>query len=319
MAGPRGGAAISSGTDPPLSSGSTRPDQTRSRSTTLDDPTANDTPPPPPRGPRTPAPGLGAQIGATRDAAIALVRAHIDLAKAEAGAIAGQVGRLAALGALAIALVIFAFFLAVVGTALFAGEWLLGSIGWGVLHGVLLFLAVAVAAVLVGIGVSTRRVGGALIAAVVAGIILAFVLGLNLPNRLFTSIGDAVAPNVDPAVRPLVVGLAVGALVGLVVGIVVAATRISSGAGRVGGLVGLVILGVLLGALLSITFGPQVGTGIAIAAGYLIWIALMAFDVVRTGIDLETLKDRFYPKQTIDTSKETLEWLQKRMPPGIGS
>jgi hypothetical protein len=45
----------------------------------------------------------------------------------------------------------------------------------------------------------------------------------------------------------------------------------------------------------------------------------MAIAVVRTGIDLETLKDRFYPKQTIDTSKETLEWLQKRMPPGIGS
>ena len=32
----------------------------------------------------------------------------------------------------------------------------------------------------------------------------------------------------------------------------------------------------------------------------------------------EALKARFYPAQTIDTSKETLEWLQKRMPPGIG-
>jgi hypothetical protein len=45
----------------------------------------------------------------------------------------------------------------------------------------------------------------------------------------------------------------------------------------------------------------------------------MGIDVVRTGIDTETLKRRFYPSQTIDTSKETLEWLQKRMPPGIGS
>ena len=41
--------------------------------------------------------------------------------------------------------------------------------------------------------------------------------------------------------------------------------------------------------------------------------------VARRGIDLEGLKDRFYPSQTIETSKETLEWLQKRMPPGIGS
>ena len=42
-------------------------------------------------------------------------------------------------------------------------------------------------------------------------------------------------------------------------------------------------------------------------------------DVARTGIDVEALKNRFYPVQTIDTGKETLEWLQKRMPPGIGS
>ena len=45
----------------------------------------------------------------------------------------------------------------------------------------------------------------------------------------------------------------------------------------------------------------------------------MAVDVMRTGIDIEALKLRFYPTQSIDTGKETLEWLQKRMPPGIGS
>lgn len=285
----------------------------------MDDPTANQTPPPPPRGPRKPAPGLGAQIGATKAAALELVRAHVDLAKTEAGAIAGQVGRLAALGALAVALVIFAVFLGLVGTALFTGEWLLGSIGWGVLHGVLFCLAAAVAAILLAIGVPPRRVAVAFIAAVIGVVVLALILGLNLPNRLFSAVGDAVAPSADPAYRTLVVGLVLGALVGLIFGIVVAITRASSSAGRVASVVGLAILGLLLGAFLSITFGPQVGTGIAIAAGYLIWIALMAFDVVRTGIDLETLKNRFYPKQTIDTSKETLEWLQKRMPPGIGS
>ena len=45
----------------------------------------------------------------------------------------------------------------------------------------------------------------------------------------------------------------------------------------------------------------------------------MAIDVSRTGIDVEALKPPLHPVQTIDTSKETLEWLQKRMPPGIGS
>ena len=32
------------------------------------------------------------------------------------------------------------------------------------------------------------------------------------------------------------------------------------------------------------------------------------------GVDDEALKERFYPARTIDTTKETLEWLQKRMP-----
>ena len=42
-------------------------------------------------------------------------------------------------------------------------------------------------------------------------------------------------------------------------------------------------------------------------------------DFLVPGVDTEGLKERFYPTQTIETSKETLEWLQKRMPPGIGS
>ena len=81
---------------------------------------------------------------------MALVVAHIDLAKAEAGAIAGEVGRVIALGALAFILVVFAVFLLVIGLSLFVGEWLLGSMGWGVLHGILLFVSVAMAALLAG-------------------------------------------------------------------------------------------------------------------------------------------------------------------------
>jgi hypothetical protein len=42
----------------------------------------------------------------------------------------------------------------VIGTSMFIGEWILGSIGWGVLHGVLLFVAIAVACSLAAVGVS---------------------------------------------------------------------------------------------------------------------------------------------------------------------
>ena len=316
MAGSRRGAAILLGR-PTAIIGHRPRDPIRSRSTTLDDPNANPTPPPP-RGPRKQPPGLGAQIRATKDAVVALVVAHVDLAKAEAGAIAGQVGRLAALGALAFGLVVMAIFLLVVGSALFTGEWLLGSMGWGVLHGFLLFLAVAIAAVLAGLGVTAGRIGRALLGGVIVGIVVGVLFGLDLPNRLYSAIADGIGLGGEPGIRPLVVGLSVGGVIGLVAGIVVA-LRSSGGAGRLAGLLALVVLGLALGAFTAITFGYRVGAGIGITAGYLIWIALMGIGVVRNGIDLDGLKKRFYPSQTIDTSKETLEWLQKRMPPGIGS
>ena len=110
-----------------------------------------------------------------------------------------------------------------------------------------------------------------------------------------------------------------GLLIGLIVGIVVAVRMSASGGGRFVAIAGLTVLGAALGAFTAITFGPQVGAAIGITIGYVAWMALMGADAARTGIDVEALKNRFTPVQTIETSKETLEWLQKRMPPGIGS
>ena len=59
----------------------------------------------------------------------------------------------------AIVVVILAGLLAVIGTALFLGEWLLGSLGWGVLHGILAFTGIAVAAGLLALGVGGDRIG----------------------------------------------------------------------------------------------------------------------------------------------------------------
>jgi hypothetical protein len=276
-------------------------------------------PPPPPRGPRKPPPGVRAQIAATRDAFIALVVAHIELAKTEASAIASEVKKVAALGALAVVAVIFAVFLFVIGVSLSIGEWLLGSMGWGVIHGVLLFLSVAMAAGLLAIGVSAGRIVRTIVVALVVGIVFGVVLGLNLPDRLYAAIGDGTGLGVEPGTRPLIVGMLLVGLVGLLAGITAAVRMRGSGGGRLVALAGLTVLGVGLGMFSAITFGPQVAAGLGITAGYLTWMALMSVDVALTGIDVQALKDRFYPVQTIDTSKETLEWLQKRMPPGIGS
>jgi hypothetical protein len=276
------------------------------------------TPPPSDSNARPPARGLRAQLLATRDAAIGLVQAHVELAKAELSAIAGEIGRIAALAAVAIVVVILAGVLAVIGTALFLGEWLLGSIGWGVLHGILAFAAIAIGAGLMAAGVAAGRVGRSFVAGVVVAIVVGVALGLEWPNQAYAAAGEAARLNVEIGARPLVVGLLVGALVGVLIGFG-AAVRIGSGVGRLAAIVGLAILGALAGAFSAITFGPQVGAAVGITFGYLTWIAVMGADVARQGVDVGDLQERFYPTQTIETGKETLEWLQKRMPPGIGS
>lgn len=270
------------------------------------------------RGTRRPARGLRAQLLATRDAAIALGRAHLDLTKAELSAIAGEVGRVAGLIAMAIAVLILASLLGVIGLALFLGEWLLGSLGWGVLHGILLCVAMAVAAGLLAVGVEGRRVGQSFIVGVVVAVVVGVALGFEWPNQLYATAGESARLNVGAGERPLVVGLLVGALVGVLIGFA-AATRVQSGGSRLGAIVGLAIVGAVLGAFSAITFGAQLGAAVGITFGYLTWIVLMGVDVARNGVDVERMKSRFYPTQTIDTGKETLEWLQKRMPPGIGS
>jgi hypothetical protein len=244
--------------------------------------------------------------------------AHVDLAKAEASAIGGHVARAAGLIGCAVAVVLLAILLLGIGTVLFLAEWLLGSMGWGVLLGALLAIAAAVAMILAAVGVSAARIGRALVGAAVIGVVVAVVLGLDAPNRLFAAIGSEVLPSVEAGVRPLVVGTLAGALVGLAIGALMA-LRLTSGSARFAGLISLAVLGAAVGAFTAITFGPQVGIAVGIAVGYVAWAALLVADVARSGIDLEALKARFMPRQTIDTSKETLEWLRQRMPPGIGS
>ena len=244
--------------------------------------------------------------------------AHVELARAEAEAIGGEIAKVAAYVGISIGVVIFAVILAVVGGSMFVGEWLLGSIGWGVLHGVLLFISIAVACSLAAVGMSARRIGVALLAGIAVAVIVALILGFALLNQLYTSIGETALPTVEPGVRPLVVGVIIWAVLGLVIGLIVA-LRLHTGGSRFGALVGFAALGAVIGAVTSVVLGWQVGIGIGIAIGYLTWTGLMAADIASTGVDVEALKARFIPTRTIETSKETLAWLQSKMPPGSGS
>jgi hypothetical protein len=207
------------------------------------------------------------------------------------------------------------FVIIVVGSTLFLAEWLLGSMGWGILHGTLLFVGVAMASVLAGLGVSGTRLAREFAGGLIIAILLSVLFVYALPNQLFTAMGDASGLAIEPGVRPLVFGLISGAIVGLLLGLLLGSRwKVPLGTAAAVGFGA----GLLIGALFSVTYEPHVAVGVAVTFGYVTWIILMIIPVAREGIDVEKLKLRFTPTQTIETSKETLEWLQKRMPPGIG-
>ncbi len=242
------------------------------------------------------------------------LNAHIELARTEFDLIKDEVTRASALGIGAVALAILLAFFLPIGGMLFAGEWIFGSIGWGLLHGTLGLIAVAVALILVALRVP--GLGRDLIGASVLGLVVALVLGLELPNRLFAWMGEVGALGIDPGTRPLVVGIGLVAAIGLVVGLIVG-IRVGGGPkpvviGIFAGLFG----GALLGAFLSISFGLRVGFALGVAAFWVLFTVLMALRVQRTGIDIEALKARFIPQVTIDTAKESLEWAKTRVPNG---
>ncbi len=239
-----------------------------------------------------------------------MVRAHIDLARAEADEIKGEVGRAAALAGAALALLILLALLLPIGLILFTGEWIFGSIGWGLLLGSELLIAVPVALALAALRV--RRLGVDLLVAVVIGVILSLLLGSGLPNQLWRQIGDALNLG-DPAWRPQATGILVMGIIGGLGGLLVNARSREVGT-MVAGLLGGLVVGALLGEFLAITFGWRVGVAVGVAVGLGAWLVLMGGRVAREGIDTEALKTRFWPQATIDTTKETIEWAREKVP-----
>lgn len=244
-----------------------------------------------------------------------MVDAHISLARAEFEEIGDEVKRVAALGGLAAGVLVFLGFFFPIGFLLFLGEWLFGSIGWGVLLFMELGLAVALTAVVVALGVPGSKVGPPIVVSLLVGVVLAVVLGLALTNEGWTRLGDAVFPTVEAGFRPLGTAMAFSAAFVGVLGLLFGA-RAGGIGGAIGGLVGGALFGVVLGALSAVRFGPGPGVALGIAVAAIVWIALVARALMQVGVDGDALKARFWPSQTIDTTKETIEWVRTRTPLG---
>ena len=90
--------------------------------------------------------------------------------------IGGEVAKVTALGVAAIVLVLIAAMLLVLGTSLFLGEWLLGSMGWGIVNGLEACLAVAMSCIFLALGIAPQRIVRALVIGIVVGVIVGLIL-----------------------------------------------------------------------------------------------------------------------------------------------
>lgn len=259
---------------------------------------------------------LGEQAGRLRDAVGRLIRAHVDLARAEFSEIADQVKRLLGLLGLALAALLFAFLLLSIGLPLFLGEWLFGSLGWGILHGTLLTVAIAVAAAVAALGARPQVVWLPALVGAVSAVVVALLLGLDLAFRggaeLARRAGTDLGLTLPTGWQNAIAGAAGGAVIGGLLLLVFGAAWRRTGSGALGGLFAGTVLGAFLGAFFgSVRFGGQVGAAIGLTIGLLVWIAGMA--AAATSIDVSARFERFAPTTTIETAKETWEWLRRRI------
>jgi hypothetical protein len=260
-------------------------------------------------------PGLREQIDRTIAAARALFKAHQALLQAELAEIGGEIARIAAMVGGLIALVLFTGLLLTIGGALFLGEWLFGSIGWGIALGTLLCAGVAVTLALAVVAAPRRVMSGGFLIGLGVAVVAAAILAADLPRRIAQSLADGLGSGpggLDPHWAPTIVGLVVVGVVLGVLGFALFARTGGMSAGIAGAVVGLV-LGALVGGLLGgLTFSRHGGVAVGIAVGLLAWPIASAALLRGARFDPTARFRGLWPKESYDAAMATKTWLQQR-------
>ena len=247
---------------------------------------------------------LGEQLGRVRSAFSRLISAHVALLRAELGDIASQIKMLLAFGSVALVLLLTMANMLYVGGFLFMGEWLFGSMGWGLAHGVLFALSLALVLVMAMVGGSVRAAIASVVVTVVLIVVVAVALGSNVVYNAAASISAQLPAPINSAPAAGMLGGLV--IVGLLFALLLA--RVGGRTGAIGGLV----LGGLLGAILGLIVCSAPWTWPP-AMGFAITIGLLAWPIINLAlawpIDVGARFSRLQPKQTIETITETREWL----------
>jgi hypothetical protein len=195
-----------------------------------------------------------------------------------------------------------------IGGFLFLGEWLFGSMGWGLAHGVFFALGLAIVLVLLMLGATARQAIASFLIATVLTVLLAAFLGTNVAYNSAVYIGQQLP-------FPLNSGTAVGMLGGLLIGAIVLGILLARIGGRGGLYLGLFI-GAAIGSVLGLSVGSAAWTwppavGFAISIGLVLW-PIINFAISWPSLDLEEYFSRLSPKETIAAVTETREWLQNQ-------
>jgi hypothetical protein len=223
---------------------------------------------------------------------------------------------LAAAG-LALAFALFAAILGTVGTTLFLGEWLFGSMGWGILQGLALAVAAIATAVEVILLAEDARIARHVVVALVIGILLGIVFLLNLTHDAWSSLASSLdLSQVEERWQVAVVAIGFSAAVLAVIGALIGAWKGRSFGAFLGGLFAGALLGVLVGAFTAVDYSVEVAVALGILAAYVAFSVVTFVGIARHGVDPDVLKSRFVPEQTIASTKETFEWLQAQAPGG---
>lgn len=262
-----------------------------------------------PRAPsQPPRPGVRGQFGRVRSAASSLANAHIALAKAEFGVIAREAGIIAGLvvGLLALALLLVT--LLYTGTWLFLGEWLFGSLGWGILHGALFTICLMVPIGFNLLGVALRTWLAALALAVLVGVLLAVLFASNILRAAALAGAGLLTPSIaiDQGLLAVILGLIVGAILFGILGAAIGARMERAGLLLLVG----VVVGAMVGALLGfITFDLPGAVAIAVTLGLFAWLGFSGMLAVRAGIDPKRRFGKLQPRESINALNETRSWL----------
>ena len=245
-----------------------------------------------------------------------MVAAHLALLRAELSLAGRELGIIIGLGAAALALVLLMGLLLYIGSWLFFGELLFGSMGWGIIHGSLLNVALIGFIVVNLAGGSTRSYGWGFVVGLVTGLVVAVILATNaLPQGATTVAGEAqeavdLAKNLLATLVGVIIGAALLAGVALILG-----WRERLRGKRLGWVaVAGALAGAFIGAIVASSLWSYAGAAaIGITIGLLTWMAVGGWLAYRRGFDPEARYADLVPRRSIESLEVSREFVRAQL------